>query len=149
MMAAAALEVLLPVCVQEVLDRMFFSQAVPVADLPPGDMICASVMFRGDLTGRCWLWLSPDAALRLAADFLGVERAGVDTRGAEDTVCELANVLCGNVVSRIGSSAAFELGPPVLGTPGNVPPRLRRHFEIDGGFLSIGFQIAPNPSEDA
>lgn len=144
--ATDSIEALVPVCVAEVLETMFFCETEPApeagAPAPPVGRMCVEVDFAGAPSGRFWLWLAPAAAKRMAADFLGLDHEEVDEDKAAQTVCELANMICGSIVSRLESHSAFQLSAPRLVDPvSNEAPESRRRFLIDGGGLTVAYRI--------
>ena len=48
----------------------------------------------------------------IAADFLGEDAESLTPQQSTDVTLELANMICGAVLSRIESSATFRLGAP-------------------------------------
>ena len=72
------------------------------------------VPFEGPLTGEFVLEVYGGVAAVLAANMLGTNEA--PTRLTQlDAVCEMANVVCGNVLPRLsGSPRAFRIGAPEL-----------------------------------
>ena len=61
--------------------------------------------FDGDLTG--WLvYVCTDQATAssVAGDFLGEDETALAERQVEEVVCELANMICGSVLSRVEST---------------------------------------------
>lgn len=102
---------------EEVLEKMFFFSA---AEEPcacggsPGGKIAARVGFAGDPPGTLTLWVTYEAALSIAADFLAIEACELQEEQVAAVVCELANMVCGSVLSRIESSATFRLSAPCL-----------------------------------
>jgi CheY-specific phosphatase CheX len=125
--------------VAEVLETMFFAEPEPAAaDAGPGDETVSSAClnYRGVVSGTLRVHLSADAARRLACDFLGSE----DPPPAEvaAVVREMANMICGAVLSRLHTEAAFELSAPVScdgAAPG--PDALVRRFDLGGGVLRV------------
>jgi CheY-specific phosphatase CheX len=106
--------------VREVLEKMFFVDVLGAAvagQLRPA-RIAAEVVFEGDPPGSFRLEMDPAAAASAAADFLGEDPAGLAANQIEEVVCELANMICGSVLSRIESSATFRLSKPeIAGAP--------------------------------
>jgi CheY-specific phosphatase CheX len=100
-----------------VLERMFFVQALdetaPAAPEADSDLICG-VNFIGDPSGRLALRVSLGAARSMAADFLGEDEGGLSGFQVGQVVCELANIICGSVLSRIESGTTFQLDCPRL-----------------------------------
>jgi CheY-specific phosphatase CheX len=136
--------------VTEVLQKMFFIRILDDPDpstlshggrrAPPGNEIGAWVDFHGDPSGALLLRLDRSVARTVAADFLGEEEREVGERQVEEVTAELANMVCGAVLSHIESSASFRLD-----TPRTVDPRAddgrvetaRHVFPIGGGELTV------------
>lgn len=99
--------------VREVLEKMFFVDLLqPCAcDMPPAG-IAAELSFQGDPPGCFRLALDWPAARTAAADFLGENAADLTPEQMTDVVCELANMICGSLLSRIESTATFRLSKP-------------------------------------
>ena len=68
--------------------------------------------FEGDPPGCFEMRLASPAANAIAADFLGEDAESLTPRQSTDVTLELANMICGAVLSRIESSATFRLGAP-------------------------------------
>lgn len=105
--------------VQEVLEKMFFVDVVDPAGADSGmphDMR-ARVVFDGDPPGTFWLAVDIAAVRSAAADFLGEDPDCLTEEQLEGVVCELANMICGSVLSRVESSAVFRLAKPELAAP--------------------------------
>jgi CheY-specific phosphatase CheX len=103
--------------VQEVLEKMFFVEPV---EEPPGEAgsrdgeMAVQVAFEGLPSGALTLRVANAAASQIAADFLGEDAAGLSSAKVAEVVCELANMICGSVLSRVESSATFRLASPRL-----------------------------------
>jgi CheY-specific phosphatase CheX len=102
--------------VREVLEKMCF------IDLPApaaGDEvrmrgIAAELVFDGDPPGSFRLDLDANAARVAAAGFLGEDPAELPLEQVQEVICELANMICGSVLSRVESSAVFRLTKPEM-----------------------------------
>jgi len=100
----------------EVLEKMFFVEtlgecATPSGDSPAGD-IAVSLPFHGEPSGSFLLKLTSIAARQIAADFLGIDEGEVSEIRISEVVRELANMICGSVLSRVENTATFNLGEP-------------------------------------
>lgn len=104
--------------VDEVLEKMFFAETLGEASAPdeagdfPAGKIAVELAFEGEPSGSMCLWLTADAAHEIAADFLGIDRTEISSDQISEVVCELANMICGSVLSRVESAATFRLGVP-------------------------------------
>jgi CheY-specific phosphatase CheX len=113
--------------VQEVLERMFFVEPV---EEPPGEAgspdgeLAVRVAFEGRPSGTLTLRVATAAACQIAADFLGEDVSELPPARVEEVVCELANMICGSVLSRVESSTAFRLASPRL-----LPAEERPHCQ--------------------
>jgi CheY-specific phosphatase CheX len=101
---------------QEVLETMFFAIPDSVSmdsGRPTGELIAASLTFRGATPGRFGLVVSDRVARTLAENFTGCDDPGLlpaaETAGI---ISELANMVCGAVLSKLQSNATFDLGAP-------------------------------------
>ncbi len=110
-----SVEVALAESVREVMEKMFFVDIVdsPRAG-PEPEGIAAELCFDGDPPGSFRLVLDRRAARSVAADFLGSDPEALTLEQLDGVVCELANMVCGSVLSRIESTAAFRLSTPTL-----------------------------------
>lgn len=103
--------------VQEVLEKMFFVEAL---DEPPGETepqdgdLKVKLAFEGSPSGALTLRVSSAAARQIAADFLGQDESGLSSAQVGEVVCELANMICGSVLSRSESDTTFRLAAPRL-----------------------------------
>jgi hypothetical protein len=98
---------------EDVLSTMFFT----MADEAPSDGDNTSgaearVMFRGHSAGTLAIWCSSDAMAEMTANFLGLDSDIAPSEAEQEAVLtELANMICGAVLSRIGNGGLFELLP--------------------------------------
>jgi CheY-specific phosphatase CheX len=103
--------------VVEVLEKMFFIRAFeePLEEgESSGCSIAVFLAFEGDPPGSLTLRTTRAVGRSIAADFLGDDEAALSERQVEEVVCELANMICGAVLSRVESRAAFSLGSPQI-----------------------------------
>jgi len=116
-MREAELENALRLAAEEVLEKMFFVQPLEEhsggAD-DSGTVLSAELTFEGAPSGSLTLAVSESAARQIAADFLGEDEGGVSDRKVQEVVCELANMICGSVLSRVESETTFRLAAPRL-----------------------------------
>ncbi|MCU1238446.1 MAG: CheC, inhibitor of methylation [Candidatus Solibacter sp.] len=100
---------------------MFFIDAgdeagdAPVSDTALTDLgVFVQVAFHGDPPGVFHMSLARDVATRIAADFLGLDADSVTAEQVNDVAKELANMICGAVLSRLESRATLRLSTPDL-----------------------------------
>jgi hypothetical protein len=129
--------------VPEVLETMFFATAVPGEAGCESDSLKVRIEFRGSPSGVFAMALDREDARRLASAFLGCEPEQMSSEHDGLLACELANIVCGSVLSRAGAEGSFELGAPRLVSEDFSEADVRAGFQLDtGGGLEIGFQIA-------
>ncbi len=133
-MKASDFASLLPDHCSEVLDAMYFTTVLestidpndasddpcgPDRPLPNVDDFAFQLRFTGDVSGRFGLCLGASTARGLAANFLGEEESDISPTEVAEVIGELANMLCGAVMSVVPSKHKFVLShpEPVLGMP--------------------------------
>ena len=135
--------------VVEVLEKMFFIE--PITDLPPdaaaqGPALVVALEFDGDPSGVFRMSLTRAAAALLAADFLGKDVASLSARQVDEVAKELANMICGAVLSRIESTVTFRLSAPGISArrepdPHGAFPRNTCTVETGNGLLTAGIDM--------
>jgi CheY-specific phosphatase CheX len=142
-----AIRTALSSAVADVLERMFFLEALGEAAEPPPEeaTVTVQVTFDGDPPGRFQMRIARPAAIAIAADFLGEDAESLTGQQSTEVTLELANMICGSVLSRIESSATFRLGTPQIATDDTVAPGLaeetRYTVETGSGTLSVAIQM--------
>lgn len=144
-----SIEPILTDAVNNVLETMFFS-----APLGPGEpetgtaVLRARVAFHGHPRGILSLCLSDPGARVLAADFLGEDQETLADSAPGQVVCELANMICGTLVSNMESARIFDLdAPELIGVEGanlaapDLPCRVQQTFQLDCGVLTVTLQL--------
>jgi CheY-specific phosphatase CheX len=109
----------------EVLEKMFFVRTAAAGLEAPenaGVEMEARLGFTGEPGGWLGLRVTAAAARSIAADFLGAEEYELEERQIEEVVCELANMICGSLLSRLESQATFHLSSPAIVAPGAGGP---------------------------
>jgi CheY-specific phosphatase CheX len=101
--------------VADVLEKMFFIRDPEEDGLPPGsNLMTAQLAFAGQPSGSLRLQIPTPAARLISADFLGMEDAELSECEVGEVICELANMICGSVLSKVESSVTFRLESPRL-----------------------------------
>jgi hypothetical protein len=132
----------------EVLESMFFTGVAgeaPAEAIPADAAIWASLRFLGSPSGAFGVGLPRDAARRIAASFLGTETSEVSDTQTDEVICELANMLCGSVLSRVEGNARFDLSQP---RPAAAPadsgsPGARKTLLTEEGPLAVWVELEP------
>jgi CheY-specific phosphatase CheX len=133
--------------VANVLERMFFLEVLGEAAEPPpeAETVTVDLSFEGDPPGRFRMRISRPAANTVAADFLGEDAGSLTDRQSTEVTLELANMICGAVLSRIESSASFRLGTPQIaaGDTGKQRPAEETRYTVDtgSGALTVAIQM--------
>jgi len=133
-----------------VLETMFFSEAVPeacdhAALIVPGareEWISARVRFDGVPRGELRVMLSHELARFVAASFLGADPDDVNSDADGQVSCELANMICGALLSRLHPDTVVALSPPEL-VPADFDTSAGVHqcFETPDGTLALTMRI--------
>lgn len=141
--------------IRDVMETMFFAGVLGEAPQDAeecGDWVAAVVEFRGMPSGALALRISSAAAAAAASNFLGAAEADAPPDRVREVVCELANMVCGSILSRFESDVAFDLRPPRVIEPGGQPdPGVPRAaavscvYELEEGFLSASLALEAQP----
>jgi CheY-specific phosphatase CheX len=95
----------------EVLETMFFAGvAEEAAEESDVALVSAELTFHGSPSGKFGVRVPLATGRTIASSFLGVDEASDDQ--VSEVVCELTNMICGSVLSRIEAGARFELLHP-------------------------------------
>jgi len=122
---------------EEVLEAMFFTSVYGPADASPPDgepHVSAHLTFRGSPCGAMTLSLTEPAARTLAASFLAAEPdEPLASSQLGGVVCELTNMICGSLLSRVESQTHFQLSSPELLPDGAALPACPPNQSLDLG----------------
>ena len=138
--------------VEEVLETMCFITVLANAEgnVPPeGDggssAITAALQFHGSPSGGFRVGVPLKLARVVGAGFLGREEIEVSDSQAEEVVCELANMICGSVLSRLESAATFQITHPELAPPEHAVifegAGANRWFDLGDGILTVSLEL--------
>jgi CheY-specific phosphatase CheX len=98
-----------------VLETMFFTASLGPAEAVAGvPVLEARVSFLGIPSGILSVRLSEASARMLAAGFLGEDEDLLTDSESRQVVCELANMLCGTLVSKLQTKGTFDQAAPKL-----------------------------------
>ncbi|MEO8657340.1 MAG: chemotaxis protein CheX [Bryobacteraceae bacterium] len=125
-----------------VLETMFFTSVLGdfTGETAP-DKITATLSFNGEPSGSFWLAVSRPLAREMAANFLGCDDE-IEEQQSEEVVRELANMVCGSVLSRVENHSRFDLSEPVV-VQEAPSATLHRVFEVENGTVEIGLNTQP------
>jgi|HigsolmetaAR202D_1030399.scaffolds.fasta_scaffold06246_2 hypothetical protein len=136
-MSEAALIEGVAAVLEQVLETMFFTMPVCEVSVDPAQpLLRAQVHYSGTIDGVCTLGVSPKAAWSVAANFLGQEEESLQTEQVEEVIREMANIVCGALLSRAHPGGSFRLGTPYLV---EHPPDhgFGRAFQLDSGIVEV------------
>jgi len=143
-LAAAVEEVLETMCFTSVLSS---GEGAALAGIGAPAACTAALRFKGAPSGGFRLGVPRNLARVVGAGFLGCEETEVSDTQAEEVVCELANMICGSVLSRLESEATFQITHPELVPPepgaGFSDSGIHRWFDLGDGILTVSLQLQP------
>ena len=114
-MPSYELDHLLRQSVDEVLETMFFIREFdPAGQSPDESQVMALMDFEGSPSGSLRVSVNGKAARSIAADFLGEEEQTISQQQIEEVICELTNMICGSVLSKVEATALFHLSTPEI-----------------------------------
>lgn len=129
-----------------VLETMFFTSIVEEDAIrpEPREDVGATLTFSGEPSGFLSLVLSMETSEALAEAFAGLDREEITDLQREEILNELANIICGSILSKVESDSAFALGPPRPVGPADarVANRsdthfIQRSFNLGNGVLTV------------
>jgi CheY-specific phosphatase CheX len=126
----------------DVLESMYFTGVMGLSeDMLAGPGWMAQLEFKGELSGTFSLGMSAETARLLAANFFGEEESEISETAVADMVGELANMICGSVLSRMETENHFKLSHPVVdaavGPTDWMVGGLQQLLETDSGVLAL------------
>ena len=135
----------------EVLETMFFTGiygAAPIGESSAGPHTAARLSFEGTPSGVLTLSVAAPAARALATNFLASE----DDEPLTDAqlgsvVCELTNMICGALLSRVKSEQHFRLSSPDVLLPESGPYPSgppSQSLDLGDGAMEIWLELEPH-----
>jgi len=138
----------------EVLETMFFAGVYGPAQAGgslAGPRMAARLGFEGTLSGVLTLSISEPAARALAANFLASEEDDpVSAPQLGSIVCELTNMICGSLLSRVKTEEHFRLSSPELlpddaACPAGLPNQsLSLGEDLGDGIIDLWLALEPH-----
>jgi hypothetical protein len=141
---------MLAVAASEVLETMFFTDVCGPAqeDAPAGESrVAARLSFAGTPSGTLTLSVSEPCVRTLAANFLGLENDDpLPAAQLGGVVSELANMICGSLLSRVGTETHFRLSSPEFVPTGAVcpPGAPSQSLDLGDGTIDLWLDLEPN-----
>lgn len=143
-MNAGVLAEALAAAVEDALGQMFFTAAWPACSVAaPGDgFACSSIEFAGQQSGVLMVAAPPTTVDRLLASLQGEEEVTATAAQQAMLLGELANMLCGQMISRCDPEWPLRLGLPTA-RPASVaqPPDHDLSLESDAGPLRVSLWL--------
>ena len=146
-----AVRQLLSESAQHALETMFFTMPDRIStelERPTRELVAASVAFHGAPPGRFGIVVSASVATSIAANFLGCEDdAKLPRAQVSGVIGELANIICGTMLSELQSDANFDIGVPTTSCAGASEPGpdflsgspAAVRFDLPGGAMVLSF----------
>ena len=137
---------------EQVLETMFYTGVLGLADaLAEEPRVLAEVGFSGSHSGSIVVSTPVSTADILTAAMLGVDTSEVPEGQGPAVVGELANVLCGAILSQAEPSGRFVIAPPKvsrLAEPIMMQGVIaQRAFSIENGDLTVGLALEQTVSD--
>ena len=140
-MSTSELDEILSDSAAEVLETMFFTSLTGdgAVDESGEPWLSARLSFDGNPPGSFGVGLPVPDARRMAATFLGEEEESLSGPQVAEVVCELANMLCGSVLSRVEKESRFDLSQPRIEPPEAAAEThtASRTFTLEEGALAV------------
>lgn len=137
----------------EVMETMFFTGVMGETlerprELPGAPWISARLSFRGSPSGSFGVRVSRETGRRIAATFLGVVEDSLVESQIADVIGELANMLCGSVLSRLEKETRFELSHAEIDPPDaadHTHHTAGRVLGLEEGAIAVWLELEPAP----
>jgi CheY-specific phosphatase CheX len=138
------LEALVLSAASDVLESMYFTSVMGPSEVPlSGAGWIAGLEFQGELSGTFALRMSKESARLLAANFFGEEESDISETAVADMVGEMANMICGSVLSRMEKEIHFRLSHPLVEASSDwmqgMESGVHQLLETDSGVLALCF----------
>ena len=132
----------------EGLATLFFEEAVPseCAHAWLATAVSAHIKFEGSHCGEFLLSVSPDTTRSIASGFLGLDPEEMTATQPAEVVLELANILCGALMSTLWPESSLSLDSPT--------PAIAEHsfadsmhccFTLPDGMVAVSIGLGGQP----
>jgi CheY-specific phosphatase CheX len=139
------LENMLEAASYDVLETMCFFGVLGDADslTSTEEQITAKLFFEGEAVGEFRATLDYSAAWAIAANFMGEEPLDIELAHMQAVICELANMICGAVLSSYRKDGLFHLSTPEIADCEEVqsPKEVSRAFELETGSMKVSITL--------
>jgi|HubBroStandDraft_4_1064222.scaffolds.fasta_scaffold01555_12 CheY-specific phosphatase CheX len=128
----------------EVLETMFFEEALPSACEHAwlAQAVSAQLSFEGSHCGEFLLSVPPGTARSIAAGFLGVDPEEMSETQPGEVILELANILCGALMSTLWPESNLSLGTPELvSAEHSFPAAMHCCFSLPEGMVAVSIAL--------
>jgi CheY-specific phosphatase CheX len=101
------------------------------------------LFFEGEAVGEFRATLDYSAAWAIAANFMGEEPLDIELAHMQAVICELANMICGAVLSSYRKDGLFHLSTPEIADCEEVqsPKEVSRAFELETGSMKVSITL--------
>lgn len=128
----------------EVLETMFFDEAV-AAPCDHGWISSAPsvrLTFEGSHCGQFLMSVAPAVARAITPAFLGIDPEEITEGQSSQVLLELANILCGSVLSHLWPDSDLKLGAPEpIEADEPIEEGLHECFLLTEGMLSVSIRL--------
>jgi CheY-specific phosphatase CheX len=126
----------------DVLESMYFTGVMGLSEVPVmGAGWTAQLEFKGELSGSFTLGMGAETARLLAANFFGEEESEITETAVAEMVGEMANMICGSVLSGLETESHFKLSHPEVRAAEDrteeTPRGVHQLLETDSGVLAL------------
>src|SRR5579859_1630173 len=147
------MEQVLQLVAGEVLETMFFTEAEasPCEHEWLETARCALIRFEGSHLGEMLLGVSGEAVEPIAAGFLGLDPMELTDAQRGQVVQELANIMCGALMSHLWPESDLALSSPALEAWREWADESALHgcFTLPEGKLALSIRLIPRPRPPA
>lgn len=127
-----------------VLETMFFEEAVATACEHAwlSTAVSAHLSFAGSHCGEFLLSVTPGTARSIASGFLGLDPEEMTETQPGEVMLELANILCGALMSNLWPESSLSLGSPELvSAEHGFPEAMHCCFSLPDGMVAVSIGL--------
>jgi CheY-specific phosphatase CheX len=127
----------------EVLETMFFTEAVS-SECEHGWLemaVSARVGFAGSHLGQMRVGVCPEAVVSIGSAFLGLDPQEASDQERSQVILELANIVCGAVLSRLWPESKLQLDAPESTSWDGGEDAMHCCLELPEGKVAISIRL--------